>query len=978
MPTSAAFDKAYNALNSRQREAVDAIEGPVMVVAGPGTGKTQILALRIAAILARTDTAPESILALTFTESGARAMRKRLIDMLGNAAYRVNIYTFHGLCNEIIRSNPDDFPRIIGATLILPVDQVQLMEKLLSTVPLTRLRPFGDPLYYLRPSLSAISELKRENISPAQFLQNTEEAEKTVMAQPDLYHLKGAHKGKMKGEFQTELLSIEKNKELAALYASYQEALSESRRFDYDDMILEAVRVLGENSDLLLRLQEQYQYILADEHQDANGAQNKLLELLASFYENPNLFVVGDEKQAIFRFQGATLENFLYFKNKYKEAQIVQLEDNYRSGQHILDAAHSLVLKAKGDSALRVPLLARAPHAKQPVRLLVHRTVYDEIAFTIQEIKQRIKDGVPPEEIAIIYRTNSDAHALVKECEREGVPFALRSDQNVLDDPLVQRILMLLRSVASPQNEQLLAQAIHLDFLGIPELDLFKILADAKKNRRALMSVLLDVAPTVAHNIALWHKTMYNVSLLELLEQIMRDSGIIAAVLRGPDPSANLLKLHAMFDIASELLRANRKAGLPELVSYIQTLEEQSLSVSFAAPHQARGVELMTAHRSKGLEFDYVYVLHVVDGHWGNRRAPTLFRLAFKDESTMVLKNDDERRLLYVALTRGRKQVTLSYYEAEVDGAAALPSQFISEMDPQFLVSEKPEAVSSPADFLMKAPSEPAALTKQFLQELFAEQGLSVTALNNYLACPWRYFYSNLLRVPRAQDKYAQYGTAVHEALKRFFDKWTEGEDPGAPLLLQWFREALQKLPLTEKDFEESLARGEKSLEGYYKNYKGEWPRRVLTEFGVQGILLDGETKLRGNLDKIEYINDGTDVVVVDYKTSKPKTRNELLGKTKTGTGDYFRQLVFYKLLLQEYDPQKFRMIRGDIDFIEPDDKGRYHKEAFEVEDTDVEALKDTIRKVAKEIRELVFWNNKCEEAECEYCFLRDIRVEGR
>ncbi len=370
MPTTLEFENLYKKLNPEQKKAVDTIDGPVMVIAGPGTGKTQILTLRIANILQKTDVGPDSILALTFTESGTHTMRRRLAETIGSAAYKVNIFTFHGFCNEIIKAYPEEFPRIVGASSITDIDQIRIMEEVILSLKLERLKPYGDPLYYLRPVMSQIKDLKREDIDPLELEKIIIKQEEDFNTITDLYYDKGAYKGKMKGKYKDLEKNIEKSKDLLIVYRAYEEALKQSKVFDYEDMIMEVVRVLRKNQDLLLRLQEKYQYILADEHQDANQAQNHILELLSSFFDNPNLFIVGDEKQAIFRFQGASLENFLYFKKLYPRAALIRLERNYRSTQSILDAAHSLIQKNKvEDENLRVKLLSQGLLTEEKIKL---------------------------------------------------------------------------------------------------------------------------------------------------------------------------------------------------------------------------------------------------------------------------------------------------------------------------------------------------------------------------------------------------------------------------------------------------------------------------------------------------------------------------------------------------------------------------------------------------------------------------------
>jgi len=334
----------YQELNSAQRVAVDNIDGPVIVVAGPGTGKTQMLTLRIANILCLTDTAPEQILALTFTESGVLAMRRRLLAFIGERAYRVPIHTFHGFCNSVIARFADHFPQFVGSSAISDIDRILLMQGVFDEIRPEHLHSFRNPYYYVPKALSSISECKRENISPNELLKRTEVRLDEIRSASDYVHTKGVHKDKVRGEYKKEEEQLARVLDLSLIYGAYEKAMTEKESYDYDDMILAVVHALETDADLKLILQEEYQYLLADEYQDGNGAQNRVLELLADFHPNPNIFVVGDPDQAIYRFQGASLANFERFKDLYPSTKRITLIENYRSPQVILNLAHKLSL----------------------------------------------------------------------------------------------------------------------------------------------------------------------------------------------------------------------------------------------------------------------------------------------------------------------------------------------------------------------------------------------------------------------------------------------------------------------------------------------------------------------------------------------------------------------------------------------------------------------------------------------------------
>ncbi|MEZ4195200.1 MAG: ATP-dependent helicase [Candidatus Paceibacterota bacterium] len=477
-------------LNPEQRQAVETIEGPVMVIAGPGTGKTQILTLRIANILLQTDMQPENILALTFTESGAKAMRERLKRYVGTVAYRVPIYTFHGFAQHLISTYPEAFSRIIGGRPATDIEKVDLMESILNNNEIKILRPMGDKTYYVPSLIRIISSLKQEYIKPDDLVEIIAKQEQNLLSIEKI-HQKGAHKGKVRGEYVKQEKVVAKNRELLFVYKQYEQLLKDKRIYDFDDMIIETVQALKSNSDLLLDLQETYQYVLADEHQDVNGSQNKILEYLTNFHESPNIFVVGDEKQAIFRFQGASLENFLYFMDLFPTTTKIVLTENYRSGQTILDAAHSLV-RVEDDllSSMRVPLEASLVKESLVCRRdFSHEAVEDD--WLVKAIGEKLSNGTKPEEIAVIVRTNREVELLAERLQQKNIPVFASADGDILDHPITESVQALIDFVLSDVSEEAIFKVLHGAYWGLPTSDLIRI-ASARSFERSLTSILTD------------------------------------------------------------------------------------------------------------------------------------------------------------------------------------------------------------------------------------------------------------------------------------------------------------------------------------------------------------------------------------------------------------------------------------------------------------------------------------------------------
>ncbi len=982
------FTAAYERLNPEQKKAVDTINGPVMVIAGPGTGKTEVLTMRIANIIEKTATPPEMILALTFTESGVASMRKRLVELIGNPAYRVTITTFHGFANGVIKSYPGRFPEIIGSSNITDIDEVGILRDLIDTLPLKELRPFGDKYYYLKHIQSAINELKKQDIAPTQFREYVRKEKENIENTEDLYHINGPHKGKMKGVYQEAFEHNAKNDELAKIYEEYEHSLRAGHRYDYNDMIMYVARALENDENLKITLQEEYDYLLIDEHQDTNGAQNRIIEFLAAETEDPNLFLVGDEKQAIYRFQGASLANFEYFKKRYKDVVLVSLKNNYRSTQTILDAAQELFPDYP-------KLSAKKGYAETPISLAPLASPETEYYFIAEKVKELIAHGTHPEEIAILYRENRDAAPIARALQRQNIPVNIESDQDIMDDEDIKKLLRILRAVQHFGSPVQFFELLHVDFLNIPPLDVYKIASFAAKKRMSSYDIArsetllaeagIEEAERIVHlygKLANWKRISENSGAGDAFETIIRDSGFLAHILGQPAAIEKIAKLHAFFEYLKSLIENKKDYTLQDFFRHLDLLQEHDLAIKSTETLRSPGkIRLMTAHKSKGLEFEYVFIVNAIDGKWGSRRRREHIKLPRKiyrnlvDIEEKLEKDNDERNLFYVAITRAKKEIFITWSETNRDGREQLPTQFIQEIKPELVSQcdtkryEKEFSEHREIEFAPMPQRKPELADKEFLNSLFEERGLSVTALNNYLECPWHYFYVNLIRIPEAPNKHLCFGNAVHAALKNFFDRMNDGKEVSKEYMIERFEETLLHEPIEENDFEEALEKGKIALASYYDAYRDSWTHKTVNEMKIDNIMLSSDVKILGKIDKIEII-DGENVAVADYKTGKPKSRNFIEGKTKeNGSGDYKRQLVFYRLLLD--NGSDYKMSSGEIDFIEPDEKGRQHKESFIITPEEITELTKTVLVAAQEIKDLAFWDRTCDDPDCKYCELR-------
>lgn len=985
------FKEAYSALNTAQKKAVDTIDGPVMVVAGPGTGKTQILTLRIANILLKTDTSPDSILALTFTESGAKAMRERLRRYIGVEAYRVPIFTFHGFAQKLIAEYPDSYQRVIGGRPINDIEKITLIESILDGGEVKQLRPIGNPTYYVTHIQRIIGQLKQEYVTPDDFAQIIAQQE-VDLAGVEKIHEKGAHKGKVRGEYIKLEKSLIKNRELLFIYRQYEALIGSQALYDFEDMIIETVHALSKNEDMLRDLQERYQYVLADEHQDVNGSQNKILELLASFHDSPNIFAVGDEKQAIYRFQGASLENFLYFKEQFAGTQVISLTENYRSGQTILDAAHSLVAVEDGPlKDLRVPLQAKAVDASTITkRTFVHQAVEDQwLVSAVQEVVSR---GIELNEIAVIVRTNKEVENISTQLRKAGIPVTASADGDILRHPITQAIQGLIDVVITSKSEVSLFTALHGAYWGIDTNDLLKIFS-AQSYECALWSIISSPAKLAELSVQNIEAVTNVVTVIEeakakevheaphrVLEFLLQASGFLDHVITH-DAFEGARVVRRLYDEIEELVRRDGVGTLREVSQIFATRIAYGLPLN--APYiatDAHSVQVMTAHKSKGLEFEFVFIPHLTDGMWSGAGKKKYFDIPLAAHATAVPAEflEDERRLLYVAMTRAKRTLQLSSSETNADGKELMAARLIEAINPDTIITTDTTVENKSFDPLanLLKPLPSVMFEASLLSHLLAERGFSATSLNNYLRSPWDYLYRNVLRIPQTQAVPMQFGTAVHNTLEYVTRHHTQTATmPSDTKVKTVFEQELRRLPISAQEYARLHEKGFVALMAYIQHLSKQLPVVTKEELKLRVHLPTGlpefpEVILTGKLDRIDIGDDGTAVRVVDYKTGKPKSRNVIEGNTKGSDGAYKRQLVFYALLLSLHDDERYRCREGVLSFVEPDSKGGIKEEVFSITDGEIAELKATIIKSVQEIISGTFLVQPCDESVSEYCHL--------
>lgn len=1062
------FQEVYKQLNSAQKLAVDTLDGPMLVVAGPGTGKTQLLSARVANILAKTDTLPQNILCLTFTESGATNMRERLVGLLGPEAHQVAIHTFHSFGSEIINRYGQYFYK--GA-FFRPADDLssyeilsELLEKLPHNNPLSS--KLNGRFTHLGDIKSRISELKRGGLTPDELdeiLKRNDSfiefikpklakvfsdriSHKTIAASVQLaeevldfteqpLELAGYHPlSQLVGESLVKAASDAENENstkplsawkktylekdvhdqptlkdekrslklraLSALYYDYLLAMQESELYDYDDMILRVVHALEYFDELRFTLQEQYQYILVDEFQDTNDAQMRLIWNLTNNPVNegrPNLMVVGDDDQAIYRFQGAELSNILEFVERYRDVMVVSLIDNYRSTRPILELARSVIVQAEERLENNLEQVSKTLRPNRADRSepggFLHESLLESRAALVDKIAADI-EAEPNKSRAVIARHHRELVELLPHLLAADISFSYERQENVLDSEPVKQLELVGHLLWHLGRGELKAADEHLPEIlahpawNISTKQLWQISLRAYREKKQWLEIMLEGSGELK-NIAEWCLEGAKLAKLQPLEYMLdyifgitENSGQFISPYKsyffGEPASLNeqyLSHLEALRKIRSGIreYRPDRALSLEDFLDYIDAHREMNIGLSGNLPYeQVGGVTLLSAHKAKGLEFDAVYITEAQETVWGSGARTRSRLISFPSNLPLSPAGDsrDERlRLLYVALTRAKTELYMFAASMNDQGKELLPvgaleSRYFSEQPPFDL----PKLVTATeSDWRNNLFNISTADQKTLLAPLLKNYRLSATHLNNFLDIrkggPSFFLLQNLLRLPEAMSPSAAYGSAVHGALQRAHQHLSStGQKRPTEDILHDFEKLLEQHHLPEADFTKFTTRGVGALSQFldqrYDSFSA--TQRVEQSFSSERVVV-GEVTINGALDLIDIDDDEKTIFVTDYKTGKAASswrgRDEF---EKVKLHHYEQQLMMYKLLIENSRRFSGYTVTGArIEFIEPDPRGEVVLLDYVYDESKLSDFKRLILAVWQRIQALDFTLDK-------------------
>src|SRR5450830_1230770 len=726
-------------LNVEQRRAVCHGGGPLLVVAGAGTGKTQVITRRIAWLIATRRARPSEILALTFTDKAADEMQTRVDQLVPYGYTAAAVSTFHAFGDRLIREFALELGLPTDSRVLSRPEVVIFLRERLFRFDLDEYRPLGDPTRFLGALTTLFSRCKDEDVEPQAYLDYAASlaagaAEGRAAAGAESHKVAGEGPTSDEGSSSDELNALEeearRQTELARAYDRYQTLLREAGLIDFGDQVSLALRLLRECPAARVELQHRYRYILVDEFQDTNKAQSELVQLLAALHGN--VTVVGDDDQSIYKFRGAAISNILEFKRHYPRAHQVVLRRNYRSRAPILDASYRLIRFNDPDrlevrNGIDKRLVAERGGPQLPVRHMVFATGSEEADWVAREIATRVVGGAKPRDFAILVRANSDADPVLRSLNLAGVPWRFSGTSGLYARPEIRLLLAFLRAIADLSSSVDVYALAASDVYGLGGADLTAIVNMARRRNRSLWEVideltqqpgLLRLGPDTRAAMERLVSDLRKFADLaharpagEVLYEFLRDSGQLSRLASTDTVAAE----EALQNIARffEIIRAQSDLVPDDRVIFVarnlQTLIDAGDDPATAeVDPDAEAVAVLTVHKSKGLEFPVVFMIGLVDGRFParTRREPLALPMELVTEELPEgnAPLQEERRLFYVGMTRARDELVLTYAADYGGRRARRVSQFVLEaLD---LPASAPAADDTAASDTAKSPME--------------------------------------------------------------------------------------------------------------------------------------------------------------------------------------------------------------------------------------------------------------------------------
>jgi len=974
-------------LNKSQQQAVEYHEGPLLIVAGAGTGKTTTLVEKIKYLIKNEHAKPEEILCLTFTEKAAYEMEERVDRAMPYGYFQMWISTFHKFADEILRDDIYHLGLNPAYDLMTQAQSILFLKKNLFRLNLNYYRPVSNPTKFVEGILQHFSRLHDEDISPEDYKKWVKS-----MCHPEL--VSGSMKSNNKksqrsrnkfGMTEAQTLTseeIEQYQELSEAYTAYQQLKIEHDVMDFDDLIYYLIKLFRERPGILKQYQKKFKYMLVDEFQDTNIAQYELIKLLCPPKKSPNLTVVGDDSQAIYKFRGASVSNIMTFMEDYKGAKQVSLLDNYRSNQTVLDHAYRLIQNNNPDTlesklGISKELVGHKKNRKDAVgfELFVHGDQEaDWIAGQIAEFKKN--NTYDFQDIAILVRANNHSDPIINALKREGIPFQFLGPGTLFKQPEVKDLIAYLQVLSDLNDSASLYRVLSMDQFALDEQDLIMYLSFAKKTSLSLYQAI-EVALSFVHDewwreefevyreylplvneetkeklgtcITMMKKHLTRIrkdSAGEIVFQFLEDTGYLQK-LGNPEnehDQRRTLNITKFFQKLKSMENEIEDSSVFAAVEYINMSLEMGESplASDSDAVQTNAVNILTVHGAKGLEFQVVFLPNLVNGRFPTRRRREQIPIPDDLIKETMPSGDyhiqEERRLFYVGVTRAKDRLFLSASEIYGEGVRKQRiSPFVGETIGEDNVAGKSAKQSEQKEQLSifdfkKKEEEPLIPIPTEVKKL------SYTQINTYEFCPLKYKYQYVLKIPTSAHGSASFGSSVHNALQKFYQLFAEDKTVGLSHLINLLEASW--IPVGYGSREEQKRQKEEAkqiLENYFHSFHT--PEIAVMDLEkLFKIKVGSDIFLTGKIDRVDEKADGS-IEIIDYKTGNMPDEKKLKKDM---------QLAIYAMAASDYG-----LYRKPIEKISLSFYYLAHREKVTVTraEEDIHNVKLKVREIADKIR---------------------------
>lgn len=966
------YNTAFNKLNEKQLKAVECTEGPVLCVAGPGAGKSSVLAVRVCHILKERDVNPGNILCLTFTKAGVKSMKKKLNDLIGEAADKIDVFTFHAFSDKLIKQNSSQ--EWTNKRLITNTERFLLLEELcykyIKEEKESGLKPASAN------KLSGLSKIvslfKQEGLEREEIQNYARACIYNILPFDTQYYSEKKKEFTSKGITRVKKIN-EFADEIYSLYEEYCERLELNNWIEYEDMIVEALLLLNNNQALLQQLQEKYLYILVDEFQDTNKKQLAILDKLVSGVELPNIFAVGDEDQCIYKFQGASHLNFEWMKRKFLgHLTTIVLNVNYRSTTLLLQEVHNLICDNSNRHQLKKdPMIAGNEDYAKIIPLTPTFKSYEnaeqESYAIAHSIKSQIDSGKKPSEIAVLVRRHSDYSLVQKWLTKFGIPSTNNLNENNLSDCVYGKsIFYLIQFIRLQGKNGHFADAFLLQFLLLKATpnSIIKSYLEYYGNKQigfyqwlSANSNTLESFSAIKSGIDYLLNNRNKLVTSELREKI--NETVTVGISKFPQTKERQTWEKYLNDFCD----TNNDISLLSLAELMWYEHHYGIKISIDADEKEENenaVILSTIHGSKGLEYDVVYLMSCHSNNWENRDKKGGINIPVPLDQFIAPEQDDYedmRRLIYVACTRAKLELHVSSFRKYPAGDPLFNTTLLDNFGKQSQINlHYVDDFELPVDIGDKYIIRPTTDLQQLFKAKVDSFAISPTSLNAWLACQNEFFYTQVLKLTNVNNQFGLFGTIVHNVLQAY------AEDKNRQLTQEYISSLIEQ-EFAKRDslfYPPHVMRYKQFGVSIILKYLVENPINTkpdYSEVNFNASIASGP-KIKGKIDRIDRKLNS--LYVIDYKTALYPTSLKSFENLNNPGTDYWRQAMLYKILMKE-NFQNIEEINVEFHYLNDKlSKSKFHFENNHVFELWLKEVWDSVHKME--------FNKRCENAGCVYC----------